>query len=79
MDEGLTPLITNTLAMNERDMAAAGREPLFKEKAGASYRARVLTSESESVPDPWKDRLFIIYSPAEELYYVFWESFSGSN
>ena len=75
MDEGLSSMIRNTLELNNQDMAAAKREPLFKEKAGASYKARVLIRESDTSPDHWKDRLFIIYSPSEELYYIFYESF----
>ena len=75
MDEGLSSMIRNTLELNNQDMAAAKREPLFREKAGASYKARILVRESDTSPDRWKDRLFIIYSPSEELYYIFYESF----
>lgn len=79
MDEGLPPVIVNTLALNDGDMAAAGRKPLFKEKAGATYRTRVLVEKLDTSPGNWKNHLFIIYAPEEELYYVFYESFVASN
>ena len=79
MDVGLPPLIRKTLELNDIDRDAKGLEPFFKEKTGASYKSRVITDPEVSRPDYWTNRLFIIYSPSEELYYVFYESFASSN
>ena len=80
MDEGLPDVVKNTLALNNSDMLAAGREPLFKETAGAAYRTRILVDKTKTDhPERLDNRLFIIYAPAEELYYVFYETFIASN
>ena len=79
MDEGLSPMIKKTLELNDAGRAAKGLEPFFKEKTGAVYKSRVLVGPKDNSPDAWTNRLFIIYSPSEELYYVFYETFVASN
>ena len=79
MDEGLSPMIKKTLELNDGDRAAKGLEPFFKEKTGAVCKSRVLVGPKDTSPDAWKNRLFIIYSPSEELYYIFYETFVASN
>ena len=79
MDEELSPMIKKTLELNDGDRAAKGLEPFFKEKTGAVYKSRVLTEQGVPNPNSRTDRLFIIYSSSEELYYVFYETFVASN
>ena len=79
MDDGLSPMINKTLELNDGDRAAKGLEPFFKEKTGAVYKSRILTEQGVPNPDSRTDRLFIIYSPSEELYYIFYETFVASN
>ena len=79
MYEGMSPMIKKTLELNDGDRAAKGLEPFFKEKTDVIYKSRVLTEQGVPNPNSRTDRLFIIYSPSEELYYVFYETFVASN